>query len=149
MRACVQRVSEARVTVQNATVGQIGQGVVVLLGVAHGDEEQDAQWLAKKIAQLRIFDDQHGKMNRSVLDIGGSMLAISQFTLLGDCRRGRRPSFVGAADPDLATRLYDAFVAASARLGVPTQTGRFGQMMRVSLVNEGPVTMLLDSPRTA
>ncbi len=145
MRACVQRVSEARVTVQDATVGQIGQGVVVLLGVAQGDEQRDAQWLAQKIAQLRIFDDEHGKMNRSLLDVGGAMLAISQFTLLGDCRRGRRPSFVSAADPDKAKALYDAFVTASDRQGVPTRTGRFGQMMRVSLVNEGPVTILLDS----
>ncbi len=147
MRACVQRVSEAQVAVGPEVVGRIGQGAVVLLGVAEGDTDRDAQTLAAKIGQLRIFEDDDGRMNRSVLDVGGALLIVSQFTLMGDCRKGRRPSFVAAAEPRLAEELYERFVQCCAGLAVETQTGRFGQFMQLRLVNEGPVTLLLDSRR--
>ena len=146
MRAVVQRVSEASVSVAGEPVGTIGPGLVVLLGVAAGDTPEDAAYLAGKIAHLRIFEDEAGKMNRSLLETGGGLLAVSQFTLLADCRRGRRPSFAQAAPPEQAEALYEAFVAAAARHGVTVATGRFRAMMQVSLVNDGPVTILLDHP---
>jgi D-tyrosyl-tRNA(Tyr) deacylase len=145
MRACVQRVSRASVTVEGNVVGEIGRGLVVLLGVAQGDEENDARYLADKIVGLRIFEDEQGKMNRSLLEAGGALLVVSQFTLLGDVRKGRRPSFTDAAPPDEANRLYEEFVAAAAKLGAPIATGRFQAHMDVELVNDGPVTLLLDS----
>ena len=145
MRACVQRVSRASVRVENEIVGQIGGGLLVLLGVAADDAEDDARSLADKITQLRIFNDEDGKMNRSLKEQGGQMLVVSQFTLLGDCRKGRRPSFVNAAPPELARQLYECFVAAAALHGVRVATGTFQAMMQVELVNDGPVTLLLDS----
>jgi len=148
MRAVVQRVSRARVTVNDWTSGEIGLGLLVLLGVAHEDTEGDATYLAEKIAGLRIFEDEDGKMNRSVQDAGGSVLAISQFTLYGDVRRGKRPSFDGAAPPEHARRLYEFFVGRIQAAGLRCETGRFQEMMQVELVNEGPVTILLDSTKT-
>ena len=145
MRACLQRVSRSSVTVDDQITGQITCGLLVLLGVAQDDTTDDARRLAHKIAQLRIFEDQHGKMNVSLLENGGEMLVVSQFTLLGDCRKGRRPSFVGAADAELAQKLYEEFVAFVSAHGVRVATGRFGEMMQVELVNDGPVTLLLDS----
>ena len=148
MRACVQRVRTASVTVDGNIVGQIDHGLVVLLGVAQGDTEQDAKQLADKIVKLRIFEDDQDKMNRSLVDTGGSMLVVSQFTLLGDCRMGRRPSFVAAATPELAEQLYEFFVAEVAGQGIGVETGRFRTMMDVSLINSGPVTLLLDTKQS-
>ena len=145
MRAVVQRVTRASVTVAAEVVGEIAQGFLVLLGVAQGDTTSDAISLATKIAGLRVFEDDDGKMNRALADIAGSMLVVSQFTLLGDCRKGRRPSFVQAADPETADALYQEFVAEVQRLGIPVETGRFRQHMDVELTNDGPVTLLLDS----
>jgi D-tyrosyl-tRNA(Tyr) deacylase len=145
MRACVQRVSQARVTVAGEVVGQIGRGSLVLLGVASTDTEAEARWLAEKVAGLRIFEDEAGKMNLSLSDMGGAMLVVSQFTLLGDCRRGRRPSFAAAAPPELAERLYETFVEAVRSSNIEVATGRFRQQMDVSLVNDGPVTLLVES----
>ena len=145
MRACVQRVSRARVTVAGEVCGQIGTGMLVLLGVAHDDTEADARWLAEKITGLRIFEDDQAKMNLSLAEVGGAMLVVSQFTLLGDCRKGRRPSFVAAAPPELAEQLYGVFTQTVARQGIETATGRFRQHMQVELVNDGPVTLLLQS----
>lgn len=145
MRACVQRVSQASVTVDGQVVGRIGRGLLVLLGVTVDDESKDASYLAEKITTLRIFNDDDGKMNRSLLDTGGQMLVVSQFTLLGDCRKGRRPSFIQAAGPEIAQRLYELFVAQVQSVGVLVQTGRFQAQMDVALVNDGPVTILLDS----
>ena len=145
MRAVVQRVSRAKVDVSGWTSGEIGLGLLVLLGVGHLDTETDASYLAEKIAGLRIFEDVDGKMNRSALDVGGSVLAVSQFTLYGDVRRGKRPSFDGAAPPEQARRLYEFFVERVQALGLRCETGRFQEMMQVELVNEGPVTILLDS----
>ncbi|MFZ0805767.1 MAG: D-aminoacyl-tRNA deacylase [Candidatus Sulfotelmatobacter sp.] len=147
MRAVVQRVSRAKVSVGEWTSGEIGHGLLVLLGVGHEDTEADATYLADKIAGLRIFEDAESKMNRSVIDVGGSVLAISQFTLYGDVRRGKRPSFDAAAPPDAARQLYEFFVARIQALGLRCETGRFQEMMRVELVNEGPVTILLDSKK--
>lgn len=147
MRAVVQRVSRAKVSVNDWTSGEIGLGVLVLLGVAHEDTEADAIYLAEKIAGLRIFEDDDGKMNRSVIDVGGSVLAVSQFTLYGDVRRGKRPSFDAAATPEPARRLYEFFVQRIQAAGVRCETGRFQEMMQVELVNEGPVTILLDSKK--
>jgi D-tyrosyl-tRNA(Tyr) deacylase len=147
MRAVVQRVSRASVTVNENLIGEIGLGLLVLLGVAVSDTEAHAEYLAEKIAGLRIFEDQDGKMNRSAADIGGAVLAISQFTLYGDVRRGKRPSFDNAARPEPARELYDCFVAAIRRHGLRCETGQFQAMMSVSLVNEGPVTILLDSSK--
>lgn len=147
MRAVVQRVSRARVTVKDWTSGDIGLGLLVLVGVGHADTEADAIYLAEKVAGLRIFEDADGKMNRSVQDIGGSVLAVSQFTLYGDVRRGKRPSFDGAAAPELARRLYELFVERIQAAGLRCETGRFQEMMEVELVNEGPVTILLDSKK--
>ena len=143
MRAVVQRVAEAAVTVDGATVGQIGPGLVVLLGVARDDDAAMAAALAGKVARLRIFEDEAGQMNRSVLDTGGAVLAVSQFTLLGDTRKGNRPSFIAAARPEVAEPLYERFVAALRELGVEVATGRFRTAMRVALVNDGPVTIIL------
>ena len=145
MRACVQRVTEAHVSVDGEVIGRIDSGLVVLLGVAEGDSEDDARALADKIVSLRIFEDEEGKMNRSLAEVGGAMLVVSQFTLLGDCRKGRRPSFVTAAEPAVAETLYELFVAAVGSQGIETATGRFRAMMQVSLTNDGPVTLLLDS----
>ena len=147
MRAVVQRVSRARVTVNGNTTGEIGLGVLVLLGVGQDDTENDATYLGEKISRLRIFEDEHGKMNRSVLDVGGSVLAVSQFTLYGDVRRGKRPSFDAAAAPERARELYDFFVERIRAEGLRCETGRFQEMMTVELVNEGPVTILLDSAK--
>jgi D-tyrosyl-tRNA(Tyr) deacylase len=145
MRACVQRVSQARVTVGEDVCGAIGRGLVVLLGVAAGDTAADARQLAEKITGLRIFEDQQGKMNLALEEVGGAMLVVSQFTLLGDCRKGRRPSFVAAAGPELAESLYEVFVAAVAEQGVEVACGRFRQHMMVELTNDGPVTLIVDS----
>ena len=149
MLACVQRVSEARVTVDGVVIGQIGRGLLVLLGVAAGDTPADAEWLAHKLVGLRVFDDPEGKMNLSLGDISGGMLVVSQFTLLGDCGKGRRPSFTRAAPPELAERLYEQFVERVRREGIPVATGRFRAMMQVALVNEGPVTLLVETPAKA
>jgi D-tyrosyl-tRNA(Tyr) deacylase len=145
MRAVIQRVARASVAVEGHLIGQIGNGLAVLLGVEQDDTEADAQQLADKAVQLRIFDDDQGKMNRSLLDVGGAMLVVSQFTLLGDCRKGRRPSFIDAAPPEQAERLYETFVAAVGVQGVRVATGKFRAMMQVELVNDGPVTLMLDS----
>ena len=147
MLACIQKVSRAQVTVAGEICGKIGKGVLVLLGVADGDTEADARLLADKAAGLRIFEDEEGKMNLSLNDVGGAMLVVSQFTLLGDCRKGRRPSFTAAAPPEVAEALYEVFVEKVAAHGIKTATGRFRQFMEVELVNDGPVTLLLDSQR--
>jgi len=145
MRAVVQRVSRAKVTVGEEIAGEIGTGLLVLLGVGHEDTETDASYLAEKIIGLRIFEDSDRKMNRSVQDAGGSVLAVSQFTLYGDVRRGKRPSFDAAAPPEQARRLYEFFVERIRSAGLLCETGRFQEMMQVELVNDGPVTILLDS----
>jgi D-tyrosyl-tRNA(Tyr) deacylase len=145
MRAVVQRVTEACVTVDNRLIGKIGGGLLVLLGVMKGDEESDAAELTRKISELRIFEDANGKMNLSLQDVGGAMLVVSQFTLAGDCRKGRRPSFDGAADPATARRLYQQFVENVRRQNILVETGEFQAMMQVHLINDGPVTLLLDS----
>jgi D-aminoacyl-tRNA deacylase len=145
----VQRVSQASVTVDGQIVGQIRRGLLVLLGVTHDDTQDDVDYLAEKTTGLRIFEDDAGKMNRSLPEIGGRMLVVSQFTLYGDCRKGKRPSFTAAAAPELAERLYEAFVTAVQRLGVPTATGTFRAHMDVALVNDGPVTLLLDSRKAS
>ena len=144
MRAVVQRVSEASVIIDGQTVGEIRQGLMVLLGVARGDTSKDAAYLAEKTSGLRIFEDQEGKMNRSVEDISGSVLVVSQFTLLGDCRKGRRPGFTDAAEPELADSLYEEYVELLRQHGITVATGVFRAEMKVGLVNDGPVTMLLD-----
>jgi D-tyrosyl-tRNA(Tyr) deacylase len=145
MRAVIQRVQRASVTVDGEIIGRIAHGLMVLLGVEQDDTEADAQQLADKTVQLRIFDDAEGKMNLSLLEVRGEVLVVSQFTLLGDCRKGRRPSFIQAAAPELAERLYETYVAAVGVQGVRVATGRFRAMMQVELVNDGPVTILLDS----
>ena len=145
MRVCLQRVSEASVQVDGEQVGKIGHGVLVLLGVGQEDTSHEVKQLVDKIVNLRIFADQQQKMNLSLLDVGGQMLVISQFTLWGDCRKGRRPSFVEAAAPELAEPLYGEFVEEVRSRGVTAETGRFGAMMEVSLVNDGPVTLVIES----
>jgi D-aminoacyl-tRNA deacylase len=145
MRAVLQRVSRAKVTIAGEVVGEIGPGLLVLLGVTHADTPENAKWLAEKIVGLRIFNDADGKMNRDVTEIGGSVLVVSQFTLYGDCKKGRRPSFIDAAPPEVAIPLYENFINGVKALGVPTATGRFGADMQVELVNDGPVTMIVDS----
>jgi D-tyrosyl-tRNA(Tyr) deacylase len=145
MRAVLQRVSRASVEVEGEIVGKIGVGWLVLLGVARGDNDDDASWMAEKIANLRAFEDDAGKMNRSVSDVGGGVLVVSQFTLLADCRTGRRPSFTGAADPAEAERLYLRVAAILREAGLDVPTGVFRASMKVELLNEGPVTLLLDS----
>ena len=147
MRAVVQRVSRAKVTVEGEITGEIGTGLMVLLGVAEDDTQDDASYLAEKIVSLRIFPDDEGKMNRSLVDIAGQMLIVSQFTLYGDCRKGRRPSFIKAARPELADSLYRTFVVEVQGRGVQTATGRFQTHMDVELVNDGPVTLLVDSKK--
>ena len=147
MRAVVQRVSRAKVTVNREVTGEIGRGLLVLLGVGYADSQADADYLAEKISGLPIFEDEDGKMNRSLLDVGGSVLAVSQFTLYGDVRRGKRPSFDAAAPPEKARQLYEFFVEQIRATGLRCETGRFQEMMQVELVNEGPVTILLDSAK--
>jgi D-aminoacyl-tRNA deacylase len=147
MRAVVQRVSKASVVVEERVVGEIGLGLLVLLGVSKNDAEADADYLAEKVAGLRVFEDRDGKMNRSVADAGGAVLAVSQFTLYGDVRRGKRPSFDDAARPERARELYEYFVAQIRQRGLRCETGQFQAMMSVSLVNQGPVTVLLDSSK--
>ena len=145
MRAVLQRVTHARVLVDSEVIGEIGRGLLILLGVSRTDSVEDARWLADKVVSLRIFADAEGKMNRDVTEIDGGVVVVSQFTLYGDCRKGRRPSFVDAAPPDHAISLYEAFVNAVKALGIPTATGRFGALMQVELVNDGPVTLIVDS----
>jgi D-tyrosyl-tRNA(Tyr) deacylase len=145
MRVVVQRVGRASVTISGKTVGAIDRGLVVLVGFARGDDPSRISWLADKVVGLRIFPDDAGKMNRSLEDVGGGVLVVSQFTLYGDVARGRRPSFVHAAEPDEAVPLYEAFVEALRKRNVPVATGEFGAMMDVELVNEGPVTILIDA----
>lgn len=145
MRAVIQRVSRAQVTVSGEIIGRIGPGLLVLLGVATDDTDRDARQLAAKIVGLRIFEDAQGKMNLALADVRGAMLVVSQFTLYGDCRKGRRPSFTDAAGPELAEELYGVFVQTIAALGIETATGKFREHMEVELVNDGPVTLLLDS----
>ena len=147
MRAVVQRVARSSVSVEGQVVGSTGAGLLVLLGVAEGDTDKDAAYLAEKIVNLRIFPDEAGKMNRSLLEVGGELLAISQFTLFGDCRKGRRPSFIEAAGPEEGKRLYELFCAGVKDCGVTVATGEFQAMMDVSLVNQGPVTILVDSKK--
>jgi D-tyrosyl-tRNA(Tyr) deacylase len=147
MRAVVQRVSHVRVSVNGEIAGQIGTGLLVLLGVGRDDREADALYLAEKTAGLRIFEDDAGKMNRNVQEVGGGVLAVSQFTLYGDVRKGKRPSFDDAAPPELARRLYELFVEHIRGTGLRCETGRFQETMKVELVNEGPVTILLDSAK--
>ncbi|HUK24274.1 MAG TPA: D-aminoacyl-tRNA deacylase [Terriglobales bacterium] len=147
MRAVVQRVSRAQVSVGGELAGQIGRGLLVLLGVGQGDTEADADYLAEKITGLRIFEDAGGKMNLSVGEVQGAVLVVSQFTLYGDLRRGKRPSFDAAARPERARELYEYFVGRLRAAGLPCSTGRFQEMMQVELVNEGPVTILLDSAK--
>ena len=146
MRAVIQRVAQSRVSVAGEVVGEIGRGILVLLGVVRGDTPANATQLAEKIVHLRIFEDAAGKMNRSLIDTGGQMLVVSQFTLLGDCRKGRRPSFARAAAPELAQSLYEDFVEKARAAGVTVATGRFRAMMAVSLINDGPVTLIVESP---
>jgi D-tyrosyl-tRNA(Tyr) deacylase len=145
MRAVVQRVAQARVVIDGAATGEIQRGLLVLLGVTHSDTVEQAHWLAEKVVGLRVFNDADGKMNLGVADVGGGVLVVSQFTLYGDCRKGRRPSFLDAAGPEIAIPLYEAFVNAIRAIGIPTATGQFGAMMQVELVNDGPVTLIVDS----
>ncbi|WP_219837933.1 D-aminoacyl-tRNA deacylase [Paenibacillus sp. R14(2021)] len=145
MKVVVQRSKRASVVIDDAAVGAIEKGLVLLVGITHTDTESDIRWMAEKIAGLRIFEDDGGKMNLSVQDIGGSILSVSQFTLYGDCRKGRRPNFVAAARPEQAEGLYDAFNAALRANGLHVETGKFGAMMDVSLINWGPVTLIIES----
>jgi D-tyrosyl-tRNA(Tyr) deacylase len=145
MRSVVQRVARASVRVDRQVVGEVGQGLLVLLGVAEGDSDDDARWMADKLAQLRIFEDAAGKMNRSVHDVGGGVLLVSQFTLLGDTRKGNRPSFVGAAPPEVANALYESVASLLRARALPVAQGVFRAHMEVESVNDGPVTLLLDS----
>jgi D-tyrosyl-tRNA(Tyr) deacylase len=147
MRVVVQRVKEAKVVVDGKTVGEINQGLLVLLGVEQTDEEKDAEYLVSKIIHLRIFKDSEQKFNLSLVDVKRGMLVVSQFTLLGDCRKGRRPSFTNAAIPEKARKLYEYFISLVAKNNIPVASGEFQAMMEVHLVNDGPVTMLLDSKR--
>ena len=146
MRAVIQKVTRASVTVDDAVIGKIGKGLLVLLGVSRSDGEKDVDYVVEKIVNLRIFDDESGKMNLSLLDTGGAVLAVSQFTLYGDTRRGRRPSYIDAAAPERANELYQLFVRQIAKFA-PVETGKFQAMMEVELVNDGPVTILLDSTK--
>ena len=145
MRAVVQRVSRASVTIDGEFAGSIGIGLLVLLGVTHDDTPENAKWLAEKVAGLRIFNDVDGKMNRDLSDVNGAMLIVSQFTLYGDSSKGKRPSFIGAAPPSVAIPLYEAFINGVKALGIPVATGQFGADMKVELVNDGPVTLIVDS----
>ncbi|MCX7842671.1 MAG: D-aminoacyl-tRNA deacylase [Clostridia bacterium] len=145
MRAVVQRVSRAKVTAEGVATGEIGRGIAVLLGVGHEDTEKDIMYLADKIVNLRIFEDENGKMNISLLDIKGELLIVSQFTLYGDCRKGKRPSYDMAARPEIAEKIYNRFVEQCKGYGIKVETGKFQAMMSVEICNEGPVTLLLDS----
>ncbi|TJY41409.1 D-tyrosyl-tRNA(Tyr) deacylase [Cohnella pontilimi] len=145
MKVVAQRVSEGRVTVDGEVTGEIGAGLVLLVGIGQEDEDADLVWMADKLAGLRIFEDADGKMNLSVTDIGGAVLSVSQFTLYGDCRKGRRPNFMGAAKPEQAEAMYERFNALLRERGLRVETGRFGAMMDVALVNDGPVTLIVDS----
>lgn len=145
MRACIQRVNSARVVVAGETVGEIGRGLLVLLGVAAADDDADLRWLVDKVVGLRVFEDAEGKMNLALAEVAGELLVVSQFTLLGDCRKGRRPSFTAAAPPEMAERTYEQFVADARAQGVRVATGRFRAHMQVELVNDGPVTLVIDS----
>ena len=145
MRAVIQRVTEANVKIDGETVGQIGQGFLVLIGVEEGDGEADFKYMATKVPNLRIFEDEAGKMNLSLMDVCGQILAVSQFTLVGDARSSRRPSFIQAARPETANPMYEGLVAHWREMGIHVETGRFGADMKVSLVNDGPVTIMMDS----
>ncbi len=145
MRAVIQRVKKSSVTVDDIVIGSIGTGLLTLLGVADGDTLKDANYLADKISNLRIFEDDKGRMNKSLLETGGEMLVVSQFTLIGDCRKGRRPSFIKAGHPEMANKLYEYFAEQVKQAGVSVQTGQFGAMMDVKLINDGPVTFVLES----
>jgi D-tyrosyl-tRNA(Tyr) deacylase len=147
MRAVLQRVNSAQVIVSNRVIGKIGPGLLVFLGISREDDRQDVDYLVDKTTNLRIFEDQEGKMNVSILDFGGSMLIVSQFTLLADCRKGRRPSFIAAAEPEKALELYQYFIEQVKKKGIYVATGEFQALMEVSLVNHGPVTILLDSKK--
>ncbi len=147
MRAVVQRVKHSQVTVEEKVVGKIQSGLMVLLGVEDGDAHKDVQYMIDKVTNLRIFEDEEGKMNCSIKDVGGDVLAVSQFTLLGDCRKGRRPSFINAARPDAANNLYEAFVEGVRTQGLTVETGVFQAEMLVDIANDGPVTLLLDSKK--
>ena len=147
MRAVIQRVSSASVTVDSEITGKIGHGLLVLLGIHHDDGDSEIKWMAEKISNLRIFEDNNDKMNRSLMDTGGAMLVVSQFTLYGDCRKGRRPGYSAAAPPEQANALYEKFIDTVKALGIETASGRFQAHMQVSLVNDGPVTLLLDSSK--
>ncbi len=147
MRAVIQRVKSASVKVDGELVSEIGTGLLIFLGVAHQDTETELQYIANKVANLRIFEDADGKMNLSLLDTSGSALVVSQFTLYGDCRKGRRPSFIDAARPDVANDLYEQFISVLKEMNIPTQGGTFQAMMDVQLINDGPVTILLDSDK--
>ena len=144
MRAVVQRVARASVTVEGRVTGSIGRGLLVLVGFAPDDVPDRVEWMADKVAGLRVFADHEGKMNRDLAAVGGAVLVVSQFTLYGDASKGRRPSFIGAASPDVAIPLYEAFIAALRGRGIPVETGEFGAMMDVELVNDGPVTLILE-----
>ncbi|MCP4366673.1 MAG: D-tyrosyl-tRNA(Tyr) deacylase [Deltaproteobacteria bacterium] len=146
MRAVIQRVKQCSVKVNEKIIGKIGFGLLILLGVAREDEKKDADYLAEKISNLRIFEDENSKMNLSLVETGREMLVVSQFTLLGDCRKGRRPSFTGAADPDKAKALYEYFTSQVKLKGVKVKTGQFRALMSVSLINDGPVTLIVESP---
>ncbi len=144
MRVVLQRVTSANVTVERTIVGQIGHGLLIFIGITHGDSAEDAQWLADKTADLRIFEDDQDKMNRSLIDTGGSALVVSQFTLLADCGKGRRPAFTDAAEPKLANRLYEHYAESLRARGIRVEQGTFAADMKVTLVNDGPVTMVID-----
>lgn len=145
MRAVIQRVKKSSVSVSNEIINEIGPGLLVLLGIAKGDDTGDAEYLADKITNLRIFEDANNKMNRSLIETGGEMLVVSQFTLLGDCRKGRRPSFTDVAEPEAANELYEQFVKTVKQSGLTVKTGQFRAMMDISLINDGPVTLILES----
>ncbi len=146
MRVVVQRVSRASVTIDGEVTGSIGRGLLLLAALKGDESEQDLAWMVNRCVGLRIFQDDQGKMNRSLDEVEGGILAISQFTLYGDCRKGRRPSFIGAGDPGVCEKLFDRFLALLRQAGVPVATGRFGAMMQVELVNDGPVTLIIDKP---
>ncbi len=146
MLAVIQRVNKSSVSINGKNIGKIGKGLLVLLGVAGDDKKADADFMAEKIVNLRIFEDENQKMNLSLIDTKGAMLVISQFTLLGDCRKGRRPSFFRAASPDIANELYERFINQVRKKGINVETGKFGAMMDVELINDGPVTIIVESP---
>lgn len=148
MRAVVQRVASSKVIVDESTIGEINKGLLILLGVTHEDTSKDVDYLLDKIVNLRIFEDENDKMNLSLKDVNGELLVVSQFTLYGDCRKGRRPNFTNAAKPDLATSLYEEFIDKTKKEGIKVGTGKFGAHMMVDLVNDGPVTILIDSEKT-